>query len=192
MLLAFIALYYNARSDGTSPTHSVTHNFSHPISAASTTPARVWMISRLSLVKVCWVALFVGFAIKIPMFPVPPPGCRTRTSKRRRRSASSLAGVPPQDGHLRHPAHQLGILPEATAWAAPAMAAFGTNQHSLRRVLRDGARDRSSWSPTRRVSHMGFCLLRWPRSRHPDPGVYRADVQPRHITAMLFTLVGVI
>src|SRR5213078_63176 len=121
MLLAFIALYYNADptylSDGT----SVTHNFSIPDIGRVDYAGKNLMILGLSLVKVCWVALFVGFAIKIPMFPFhtwfPDAHVEAPTA-----ISVILAGVLLKMGTYGILRINFGILPEATAWAAPAVA----------------------------------------------------------------------
>ena len=69
MLLAFIALYYNADPsylvDGT----SVAHTFSIPELMRVDFAGKNLTILGLSFVKVLWVVLFIGFAIKVPMFP---------------------------------------------------------------------------------------------------------------------------
>ena len=126
-------------------------------------------------------ALFIGFAIKIPMFPfhtwlpdahVEAP---TRDPRHPRRRAA-------QDGHLRHPAHQLRHPARGDAvgrrrrWPSSASSTSSTARSAPWR-----RRTSRSSSPTRRVSHMGFCLLGMAAlTPTGHPGARRADVQPRH------------
>jgi NADH-quinone oxidoreductase subunit M len=80
MLLAFIWFYLNCDPgylvDGT----GVTRVFSIPELSRVAWTAKGMTILGVMAVKVVWIWLFVGFAIKIPMFPF-------HTSRRRRRSA---------------------------------------------------------------------------------------------------------
>ncbi|HEX9297776.1 MAG TPA: NADH-quinone oxidoreductase subunit M [Polyangiaceae bacterium] len=192
MLLAFIALYYNADptylSDGT----SVTHNFSIPDIGRVDYAGKNLMILGLSLVKVCWVALFVGFAIKIPMFPfhtwLPDAHVEAPTA-----ISVILAGVLLKMGTYGILRINFGILPEATAWAAPAMAAFGTINILYGAFCAMAQEDLKKLVAYSSVSHMGFCLLAM-ASLTPT-GIQACIVQMFNhgtITAMLFTLVGVI
>jgi NADH-quinone oxidoreductase subunit M len=192
ILLAFIALYYNADptylSDGT----SVTHNFSIPDIGRVDYAGKGLMILGLSLVKVCWVALFVGFAIKIPMFPfhtwLPDAHVEAPTA-----ISVILAGVLLKMGTYGILRINFGILPEATAWAAPAMAAFGTINILYGAFCAMAQEDLKKLVAYSSVSHMGFCLLAM-ASLTPT-GIQACIVQMFNhgtITAMLFTLVGVI
>src|SRR5260370_30369691 len=158
MLLAFIALYYNADptylSDGT----AVTHNFAITDIQRVDFAGKGLMILGLSLVKVCWVALFVGFAIKIPMFPfhtwLPDAHVEAPTA-----ISVILAGVLLQLGTYAILRINFAILPEATAWAAPALAAFGTINilyGAFCAMAQDDLKKLVAYSS---VSHMGFCLL---------------------------------
>ncbi len=192
MLLAFIALYYNADptylSDGT----SVTHNFAIPDIQRVDYAGKNLMILGLSLVKVCWVALFVGFAIKIPMFPfhtwLPDAHVEAPTA-----ISVILAGVLLKMGTYGILRINFSILPEATAWAAPAMAAFGTINILYGAFCAMAQEDLKKLVAYSSVSHMGFALLAM-ASLTPT-GIQACVVQMFNhgtITAMLFTLVGVI
>jgi NADH-quinone oxidoreductase subunit M len=192
MLLAFIALYYNADptylSDGT----AVSHNFSIPDIARVDYAGKNLMILGLSLVKVCWVALFVGFAIKIPMFPfhtwLPDAHVEAPTA-----ISVILAGVLLKMGTYGILRINFGILPEATAWAAPAMAAFGTINILYGAFCAMAQEDLKKLVAYSSVSHMGFCLLAM--ASLTPVGIQACIVQMFNhgtITAMLFTLVGVI
>jgi NADH-quinone oxidoreductase subunit M len=70
MLLAIIGLYYNGPTEVVNG--QLTHTF-NMVKMAQWGRAGGYMsaplVLGLSFVKVAWVALFIGFAIKIPMFP---------------------------------------------------------------------------------------------------------------------------
>ncbi len=192
MLLAFIALYYNADPtfliDGT----AVRHTFAIPELMRVDYVGKDLTILGLSLVKVCWVALFVGFAIKIPMFPfhtwLPDAHVEAPTA-----ISVILAGVLLKMGTYGILRINFAILPEATAWAAPAMAAFGTVNILYGAFCAMAQEDLKRLVAYSSVSHMGFCLLAM-ASLTPT-GIEACVVQMFNhgtITAMLFTLVGVI
>jgi NADH-quinone oxidoreductase subunit M len=192
MLLAFIALYYNADptylADGT----LVTHTFSIPEIGRVDYAGKGLMLLGLNLVKVVWVALFVGFAIKIPMFPfhtwLPDAHVEAPTA-----ISVILAGVLLKMGTYGILRINFGILPEATAWAAPAMAAFGTINILYGAFCAMAQSDLKKLVAYSSVSHMGYCLLAM--AALTPTGIQACIVQMFNhgtITAMLFTLVGVI
>ena len=115
-------------------------------------------IMGLSFVKVVWVALFVAFAVKIPMFPfhtwLPDAHVEAPTGV-----SVVLTGVMLKVGVYGLLRISFGILPEATRWAAGTMVALGVvnvvygalcamAQEDIKRLLAYGT-----------VSQMGFCLI---------------------------------
>ncbi len=176
-------------SDG----HAVTHTFSDPGAwLAWTTRARASRSSGLDFVKLIWVVLFVGFAIKIPMFPfhtwLPDAHVEAPTA-----ISVILAGVLLKMGTYGILRINFGVLPEAT--------------RGRRRPWRCSARSTSCTAPSARwrrsdlkklvayssVSHMGYCLLAM--AALTPQGIQACIVQMFNhgtITGMLFTLVGVI
>ncbi len=124
MLLAFIWFYLNCDPgylvDGT----SVTRIFSIPELSRVAWTAKGMTILGVMAVKVVWVWLFVGFAIKIPMFPfhtwLPDAHVEAPTA-----ISVILAGVLLKMGTYGILRINMTILPEASQWAAPAMAIFG-------------------------------------------------------------------
>ena len=194
MLLAFIGLYLNADPtylvDGTLDTHTFTCPSSARVdyAAQGAHDPRAQRSSRS-----CWVALFVGFAIKIPMFPfhtwLPDAHVEAPTA-----ISVILAGVLLKMGtygilriNFAHPARgdRVGRAGDG---------GVRHHQHPLRRLLRHGAE--GSEEARRLLVGQPHGLLparAWPRSRRRASR--RASCRcstTALITAMLFTLVGVI
>ncbi len=125
MLLAMIALYYNSNPttlvDGTSSSH--TFNFLKL--AVENDFSSAGPILGVAFPKIIFVALFIGFAIKIPMFPfhtwLPDAHVEAPTP-----ISVILAGVLLKMGTYGILRVNYMILPEATQWAALGMAIFGT------------------------------------------------------------------
>ena len=88
--------------------------------------------------SVVWVALFIGFAIKIPMFPfhtwLPDAHVEAPTA-----ITVILAGVLLKMGTYGILRVNFAILPEATQWAGDGDGGLRRHQHRLRRLLRVGA-----------------------------------------------------
>src|SRR5207245_7407420 len=85
------------------------------------------------------------------------------------------------------------ILPEATRWAAPAMAVFGVINIVYGAFCAMAQQDLKKLVAYSSVSHMGYCLLGM--SAFTAQGMNGAMLQMFNhgtITAMLFTLVGVV
>jgi NADH-quinone oxidoreductase subunit M len=86
-----------------------------------------------------------------------------------------------------------GILPEATSWAAPVIAAFGLINIWYGALCAMTQSDLKKLVAYSSVSHMGYCLLSM--AALSSEGIQACLVQMFNhgtITAMLFTLVGVI
>jgi NADH-quinone oxidoreductase subunit M len=192
MLLAFLALYLNADRtflvDGT----TVAHTFSIPELMRVAYTGKKLTLFGLSFVKVVWVLLFVCFAIKIPMFPfhtwLPDAHVEAPTAV-----SVILAGVLLKMGTYGILRINFAILPEGTRWAAGAMVAFGVVNviyGAFCAMAQDDLKRLVAYSS---VSHMGFCLIGL--GALTPQGIAACLVQMfSHgiITAMLFTLVGVI
>ncbi len=192
MLLAMLALYFYSEPH--------TFNLMTLIQTASTIDAQLWGIEMKWLI---WFALFIGFAIKVPIFPfhtwLPLAHVEAPTAV-----SVILAGVLLKMGTYGLLRISYPLLPGETATFAIALAVLGviniiwgaTNaiaQVDLKRMVAYSS-----------VSHMGLVLLGMAAVVSESRGGSLAGAQAgmngavlqmfNHgiITAMLFLLVGVI
>lgn len=192
MLLAFIALYYTGGPAFLSDGSSVQHTFAIPELMRVDFLEVGQPILGLMFVKVVWVVLFIAFAIKVPTFPfhtwLPDAHVEAPTA-----ISVILAGVLLKMGVYGMLRLNFGLLPEATQWAAPAVAVLGVISILYGAFCAMAQEDLKRLVAYSSVSHMGFCLLGI--GAMTPHGIEAAIVQMfSHgmITAMLFTLVGVI
>ena len=192
MLLALIALYYNSAPtylvDGTPAKHTfdiIKLTYANSFANAPT-------ILGMNFQHVVWIALFIGFAIKVPMFPfhtwLPDAHVEAPTA-----ISVILAGVLLKMGTYGMMRINFPILPEATQWAAFAVAAFGVINILYGAFCAMAQRDLKKLVAYSSVSHMGYCLLGM--AAFTGTGMSGAMMQMFNhgtITSMLFMLVGVI
>ncbi len=158
MLLAIIALYYNSNPatlvDGTATNH--TFNILKLISENDFSAKAPLLGFEFS--KIIFIALFIGFAIKIPMVPfhtwLPDAHVEAPTP-----ISVILAGVLLKMGGYGILRFNFGILPEATKWAAPGMALFGAISIVYGAFVCLAQKDLKKMIAYSSVSHMGFVLL---------------------------------
>jgi NADH-quinone oxidoreductase subunit M len=196
MLLAIIALYYNSLpamlADGTM---SVKHTF-NILEMAKQAQAGVFAgaapILGFGFTKIVFIGLFIGFAIKIPMFPfhtwLPDAHVEAPTP-----ISVILAGVLLKMGIYGILRFNYAILPDATAWAANAIAIFGVINIVYAAFVCLAQKDLKKLIAYSSVSHMGFSLLGM-ASMTPQ-GISGAVLNLfTHgiISSMLFLIVGVI
>jgi NADH-quinone oxidoreductase subunit M len=195
MLLALIALYYTSGATVLADGTPAAHTFDLlKLASAENTNAFIGASPLLGLkfTYVVWIALFVGFAIKIPMFPfhtwLPDAHVEAPTA-----ISVILAGVLLKMGTYGIMRINFPLLPEATRWAGTAMAVFGTINILYGAFCAMAQKDLKKLVAYSSVSHMGYCLLGM--AAFTETGMTGAMFQMFNhgtITSMLFILVGVI
>lgn len=159
-LLVASALWMRGASD---PGYLVDGSFAARTAALPELARVAWVAKGLTLfglpaVKVIWVALFLAFALILPIVPLhgwlpdAQPAARPEVRVLLAGGALAAAGY----GLLRVNA---GLLPEATRWAAPAMAAIGALTIVGGALLALAQRDLCRLLAHASVSQMGFVLL---------------------------------
>ncbi len=162
MLLAIIALYYASAgsftlADGTTSAH--TFNMIHLAElGAAGHFAKMAPIVGIAFPVIVWFALFIGFAIKVPMVPfhtwLPDAHVEAPTP-----ISVILAGVLLKMGIYGMLRVNWSILPETTASLAPMVAVFGVINIVYAAFICMAQRDLKKLIAYSSVSHMGFCLL---------------------------------
>jgi NADH-quinone oxidoreductase subunit M len=192
MLLALIAIYYSSGSGTLVSGLPAEHTFNLMKLTKLNNFALAAPILGLDFAKLIWVALFIGFAIKIPMFPfhtwLPDAHVEAPTA-----ISVILAGVLLKMGTYGIFRINYQLLPDATRWAAMGMAVFGVINILYGGLCAMAQKDLKKLVAYSSVSHMGFCLLGM--AAVTDSGMVGAMFQMFNhgtITSMLFILVGVI
>lgn len=192
MLLGFIFFYLNSDPTYLVDGQAITRSLSVPELARVSFVAKDLTILGISAVKLVWAWMFIAFAIKIPMFPfhtwLPDAHVEAPTA-----ISVILAGVLLKMGTYGIMRFNMTILPEATRWAAPAMAVFGVAGILYGAFCAMAQSDLKKLVAYSSVSHMGFTLLAL--GALTPQGIEACIVQMFNhglITAMLFTLVGVV
>src|SRR5262245_46604368 len=192
MLLALIALYYNS-----APTYLVDgtpagHTFDIMKLVYANSFANAPTILGMNFARLIRVGLFLSFAIKVPMFPshtwLPDAHVEAPTA-----ISVILAGVLLKMGTYGMMRINFPILPEATNWAAMAVAVFGVINILYGALCAMAQKDLKKLVAYSSVSHMGYCLLGM--AAFTGTGMSGAMMQMFNhgtITSMLFMLVGVI
>jgi NADH-quinone oxidoreductase subunit M len=162
MLLAIIGVYYNSLpaqlADGTM---SNGHTFNLLELAAQGQAGQFLKaapVLGIAFTKIVFVAFFIGFAIKIPMFPfhtwLPDAHVEAPTP-----ISVILAGVLLKMGPYGILRFNYGMLPDATQWAANAIAIFGVINIVYAAFVCLAQKDLKKLIAYSSVSHMGFTLL---------------------------------
>ncbi len=146
----------------------------------------------LPLAKVVWVFMFIGFAIKVPMFPfhtwLPDAHVEAPTA-----ISVILAGILLKLGAYGMLRFNFGVLPVTTEWAALGMGIFGALGIVYAAMVCMAQTDLKKLIAYSSVSHMGFVLLGMGAFTHQ--GIAGAMYQMwAHgiVSPMLFLLVGVV
>jgi len=146
----------------------------------------------LPLDKLFWIGLFIGFAIKVPIWPfhtwLPWAHVEAPTAV-----SVILAGVLLKMGTYGILRMNYPILPDATRWAADAMAILGVVNILYGAFCAMAQNDLKKLVAYSSVSHMGYVLLGM--ASFTTAGVNGAVLQMFNhgtSTAMLFLLVGIL
>jgi NADH-quinone oxidoreductase subunit M len=190
MLLAMLALYFN--------TNPNTFDMTVMMAQANTYSTQIlpfWPFTdlRWGFQHVVWIALFIGFAIKIPAFPfhtwLPDAHVEAPTA-----ISVILAGVLLKMGTYGILRINYPMMPVATAdmayWLLGALGAWNIIYGALCAMAQTDLKKLVAYSS---VSHMGYVMLGM--ASFTTQGINGAVLQMFNhgtITAMLFLLVGVI
>jgi NADH-quinone oxidoreductase subunit M len=196
MLLAIIALYYTSQpallADGTLSDGHTFNLLALTEQAKSGVFRMAPAILGFDFTKIVFVALFIGFAIKIPMFPfhtwLPDAHVEAPTPV-----SVILAGVLLKMGPYGILRFNYQVLPDATAWAAWTIALFGVINIVYAAFVCLAQGDLKKLIAYSSVSHMGFTLLGM--AAMTPTGISGAMFNMfSHgiISPMLFLIVGVI
>jgi NADH-quinone oxidoreductase subunit M len=199
MIIAIIALYFTSGTKGVGPASfslvdgtQALHTFDMMKLTYLNNFAAAGPILGVKFSYLIWIGLFIGFAIKVPMFPfhtwLPDAHVEAPTA-----ISVILAGVLLKMGTYGMFRMNFAMLPDATHWAALAVAVFGVINILYGAFCAMAQTDLKKLVAYSSVSHMGYCLLGM--AAMTQTGMAGAMMQMFNhgtITSMLFLLVGVI
>jgi len=190
MLLAILALYFTSEPHTFDMTQLIAQNNRYGLAVLSVWPFKQW---GWGFQHVVWMALFIGFAIKIPAFPfhtwLPDAHVEAPTA-----ISVILAGVLLKMGTYGILRVNFAMLPAATADLAfyflGALGAWNIIYGALCAMAQKDLKKLIAYSS---VSHMGYVMLGM--ATLTPQGINGAVLQMFNhgtITGMLFLIVGVI
>jgi NADH-quinone oxidoreductase subunit M len=161
MLLCMVGLYYasgpSTLVDGTTTDHTFNVMALSAMGQAGHF-SRAAAIFGLAFSKVVFVGLFIGFAIKVPMFPfhtwLPDAHVEAPTP-----ISVILAGILLKMGAYGMIRFNFQMLPESARWAATTIAVFGMINIVYAAFVCLAQTDLKKMIAYSSVSHMGFVLL---------------------------------
>ncbi|MBI2348694.1 MAG: NADH-quinone oxidoreductase subunit M [Deltaproteobacteria bacterium] len=190
MLLAILALYFTSEPHTFDMTRLIAQSGKYGVQPLAIWPFDQW---GWGFQHVVWMALFIGFAIKIPAFPfhtwLPDAHVEAPTA-----ISVILAGVLLKMGTYGILRVNFPMLPQATAdlayWFLGALGTFNIIYGALCAMAQKDLKKLVAYSS---VSHMGYVMLGM--ASFTTQGINGAVLQMFNhgtITGMLFLLVGVI
>jgi NADH-quinone oxidoreductase subunit M len=161
MMLAMIALYFASGPaklvDGTMTQHTFNLVYLTEMSRQGVFGAAAPILG-LAFSKIVFIALFIGFSIKVPMFPfhtwLPDAHVDAPTP-----ISVILAGILLKTGMYGLLRFNFQILTDAMQWAAWTVALFGVINIVYGAFVCMAQKDLKKLIAYSSVSHMGFCLL---------------------------------
>ena len=185
MLIVMLALYFNSINPETG---GHTFNMLHYMQQST---HNAWL-KGFDVRILLFLGLFIGFAIKVPLFPfhtwLPDAHVEAPTA-----ISVILAGILLKMGTYGLMRISFPIFPDVTVWFAIPMAVLGTINIVYGALCAMAQSDLKKMVAYSSVSHMGFCLLGM--AALTPAGMVGASFQMfSHgiITSMLFFLVGVV
>jgi NADH-quinone oxidoreductase subunit M len=142
--------------------------------------------------KILWIGFFIGFAIKVPMFPfhtwLPDAHVEAPTPV-----SAILAGILLKMGTYGILRFNFQIFPDATMWARDGMAVFGMINIVYAAFVCLAQKDLKKIIAYSSVSHMGFVLLGFASmTKQGMAGAYFQMISHGIVSPLLFLIVGVI
>jgi NADH-quinone oxidoreductase subunit M len=151
MLLAMLALYFNVKDPATG---GHTFNMLHMMSQSNHSP---WLLGG-HVRHLVWMALFIGFAIKVPIFPfhtwLPDAHVEAPTAV-----SVILAGVLLKMGTYGILRISYPMLPDAARWFALPLAVLGMINIIYGAFCAMAQSDMKKLVAYSSISHMGYVLL---------------------------------
>ncbi len=185
MLLVMLAFYFNVRDPVTG---GHTFNMLHMMDQSNHS---AWLLGT-TVRHILWIGLFIGFAIKVPIFPfhtwLPDAHVEAPTAV-----SVILAGVLLKMGTYGILRISYPILPDAALWFAFPLAVLGAINILYGAFCAMAQSDMKKLVAYSSISHMGYVLLGMAAMN--TQGINGAVFQMFNhgtITAMLFLCVGVI
>ena len=190
LLLSMLALYFNVTDPATGK-----HTFNMLVmmdQANHSEWLRYGVVFGRSAPAVIWMAMFIAFAIKIPMFPfhtwLPDAHVEAPTS-----ISVILAGVLLKMGTYGMLRFNYPMLPEETQYFSVMIAVFGVINIIYGALVAMAQSDLKRLVAYSSISHMGYVMLGMSAfTAHGINGAVFQMFNHGTITAMLFLLVGVI
>jgi NADH-quinone oxidoreductase subunit M len=185
MLLVMLAFYFFSKDPVTGR-----HTFDLVLLAQQN--VQIGPLTSTAFRNLCWIVLYIGFAIKVPVFPfhtwLPDAHVEAPTA-----ISVILAGILLKMGTYGLLRISYPLLPDATLHFSIFLAAMGMINIIYGALCAMAQKDLKKLVAYSSISHMGFVLLGM--SSFTSEGINGAVLQMFNhgtITAMLFLIVGVI